>query len=713
MTNRFTEKAKKVLSDAISAAHEFGHPFVGSEHLLLAAAKNSPKCFENTQITYERIRYQISSLAGIGDKSFACGEDMTPKCKKILVLASKKAASEGADEISVSHILISMLSEECVAKRIIEMEGASVNEILLSLGENKMFDLQETEKTEKRKKEKIRPTPFLDKNGTDLTEEAKKGMIEEIACREDEEERIIRILMRKSKNNPCLLGDAGVGKTAIAEAVAKRISEGRVPEKLKGMRVISVDISGVVAGTKYRGEFEEKLKNIINDAKNNNIILFVDELHTIVGAGSAEGSVDASNILKPSLARGDIHLIGATTPEEYRRIIEKDPALERRFQIVSVSEPDEEACIKMVMTVKKYYEGHHGIIITEDAVKAAVSIAVRCIPNRKLPDKAIDLLDEACSEAVMRNQSVIDEESIYVLAAAVTGIPISVITGNSRENCEKLKKALCEKLIFRDGVAERLTECYRRYANRKSSCQPPSSVMLYGHDGNGKTFTAEAFASEAKFSNIIRIDLNEYTEPHSISNLIGVPPGYGSSNGKSLAEKLKRNPFSAIIFDSVEKAHPDVSGIISKILTDGTITDRNDIVINAKNAFLILTCSPEGFAKHTGFSSCSESSCPLADKVGEVIYLEQPKIHELEKTAFARLYQGVKSRLADAELSSELTPDALDAEKLGKTCASAVKYADRLANELDISCEEAENGKNAVVLLENGKIKIKIPEKKA
>ena len=708
MTNRFTEDAKNVIFGAISAAKEHGHAFVGSEHLLYAIARTSPGCFIGTPVTYTRIKEQLDEISGDADEvPDVC--ELTPKCKKILASSGKLASDEECQAISVEHILISLLKEDCVAKRMLETDGVSVNELLMSMGGDRKPMTEIPAYIKPKEKERSRPTPYLDKNGYDITAEARSGGIEEISCRDAEEERLIRILMRKTKNTPCLIGDAGVGKTAIAESMAKRIAEGRVPERLKDMRVVSVDVAGVVAGTKYRGEFEEKLKSIINDAKNNNVILFIDELHTIVGAGSAEGSVDASNILKPSLARGEIRLIGATTAAEYRRIIGKDPALERRFQTVEVKEPSESECIKMLEKTKKYYESHHGIIITDSAVKEAVRISSRFIAGRKLPDKAIDLIDEASSDAVIRGESILDGNAVTDFSSAVTGVPRSLIIGSPDENAKILLEKLKSKVIGRENAISSLASVFGRYLSR-SNGKIPVSVLIPGHPGCGKTFLAEEFVKSAGFVSVLRYDMSDYNEYSCVSRFLGSGLT-GDAAEKSPAEKLRRSPYSAVIFDCFEKAHPDMVSLVRSMLTNGNIQDCTGENVSVSSAFIIILSSEE--RRHvTGFTQCGGERDGIYSAVSEVIEpdkLTGEDLYAITRSRFAEYADSLGVRASFAESFEKHLSEKAETLKEPSFC---VKYAEKEAFKLFSALKDDEKSTCFDVVYEKDEIKIKIPEKR-
>ncbi|MBO7548344.1 MAG: ATP-dependent Clp protease ATP-binding subunit [Clostridia bacterium] len=707
MTNKFTYDARQVIADAVFAARECGHTYVGSEHLLLAIARSAPPCFEGTGLTYGRIKRQIICIEGVGAGSG--GEDLTPKCRKILILAGRISAAQGAESITVAHILQALLNEECVAKRIIETGGASVTEILASLNREKT---QVTAGAAAAEKRVCRPTPYLDRNGRDLTHDAEEGALEDISCREAEEERTLRILMRKTKNNPCLIGDAGVGKTAIAESLALRICRGEVPEKLKGMRIIAVDLPGVVAGTKYRGEFEEKLKNIINDAKDNNVILFVDELHTIVGAGSAEGSVDASNILKPPLARGEIRMIGATTPEEYRRIIAKDPALERRFQPVNVKEPTPEECEKMLAESKKYYEKHHGVRITPEAVREAVRAATRFISGRKLPDKAIDLLDEASSEAVMNGVHEIGRREIDSVCAAVTGIPAAVIEGGSEENAEYMINEMERRAVCRSEQIKALASLYRRYL-APGRGKAPVCAVITGEEGSGRSFLARTFAECAGFPDVITVDLAEFTEPYSITKLTGGAPGYQpSGEERTLARRIKRAPYSAVIFESFSKCHPDIACAVRRIVKDGVLTDGAGFDVSFSGAFVLVTDVPRGGAQ-SGFVKTRSAPRDTLGTSAAVIEVPPPDAATLCAVARKTLLGAVTAVCALAEPGEGLEGYLREKTADMRTVTECARFAEDAAAEVLCALGDEDMSHPLLIDAKDGKICVKVTEKRS
>ena len=706
MTGRFTSDAKQVIAQAIFAAREQGHSYVGSEHLLFAIASFAPACLAKTGVTAERVKKQIEHIDGRGEGPG--GEDLSPGCRKILIAAGRLAAAENSDSITVEHILASLLGEECVGRRILESEGVSASALLLSMNKNKTPQVICEFETGTAVS---RPTPYLDRNGRDLSRAAKDGELEEIACREAEEERVMRILMRKTKNNPCLIGDAGVGKTAIAESIALRIERGDVPEKLKGMRVVAVDMPGVVAGTKYRGEFEEKLKNIINDARNNNVILFVDELHTIVGAGSAEGSVDASNILKPPLARGEIRMIGATTPEEYRRIIAKDPALERRFQQVTVKEPAQSECADMLLAVKKYYESHHGIRISEDAIYESVRVSSRFITGRKLPDKAIDLIDEAASEAVMNGKPGIDKAEIDSVCAAVSGVPLAMICGDAEENTRFATEEAGRKCVCRGEQIAALARTYRKYLLRRGGA--PVSALICGPEGSGRSFLAKTFAESAGFPEVIRVDLSEFCEPYSVSRLTGAYPGYsGAEDGRTLAKRVKRSPCAAVIFESVSACHPDAALIIKRILSEGVLTDSCGIDVNFSDTFILLTDTPRG--RQTGFLPGAPEKSGSAFKSGmsDVINVPAPDGETLYEIALKRACDTAAEYAPLSETSERFRAYIAENAKEARSVCEAARLGEYAASAALGRVNDGELANPLLLDEQNGEICVKVTEKK-
>ena len=584
----------------------------------------------------------------------------SPKARKVLFTAEKEAERFHLDEIGTEHILLAMIKEtDCVASRLLNTMNVNIQkvfaDILIAIGEDVNLYREELQNSKNGKRKTSTETPVLDQYSRDLTQLAKDGCLDPVIGREKEMQRIIQILSRRNKNNPCLIGEPGVGKTAIVEAIAMNIVEGIVPESIAEKRVLTLDLSGVVAGSKYRGEFEERIKKILAEVRRaGNILLFLDELHTLIGAGGAEGAIDASNILKPALARGEIQMIGATTVGEYRKHIEKDAALERRFQPVTIEEPSEEECIAILNGLKEQYEKHHKVKISESAVTAAVQLSARYISERFLPDKAIDLMDEACAKvhlAVSKNpveltelrQSIsekeleleqfletgdfgsakeckeerealikalekaeaklkkekqkknltVDEDIIADIVSGWTKIPVKRLAEDEASRLRKLEKILHNRVIGQEDAVTAVSKAVRRgRVGLKDPRRPVGSFLFLGPTGVGKTEISKALA-EAIFGKeqaMIRVDMSEYMEKHSVSKLIGSPPGYvGHEDGGQLSEKVRRNPYSVILFDEIEKAHPDVFNILLQVLDDGHITDSQGRKVDFKNTIIIMT----------------------------------------------------------------------------------------------------------------------------
>ncbi len=665
MQSRYTEKAKETLQYASEMAAILGHGYVGSEHLLIGLLKAeggvASSVLANNDVTEEKIINLVNQLIApdsIVNVKEPAGH--TPRVRRILENASKEASKFRADLIGTEHILIALLKEsDCVAARLINTIGASIKKIyaetLSSMGIDVNRYKDELPGQRSKASNKKSQTATLDQYSRDLTRLAQDGKLDPVIGRNDEIQRVIQILSRRTKNNPCLIGEPGVGKTAIVEGLAARIVEGNVPETIKDKRLLTLDLSGMVAGSKYRGEFEERIKRVIAEVKaDGNVLLFLDELHTIIGAGGAEGAIDASNILKPSLARGEIQLIGATTLEEYRKHIEKDAALERRFQPVKVEEPSEEEACKILEGLRPKYEEHHKVTITDAAVVAAVKLSSRYLNDRFLPDKAIDLIDEASSktrldayvmpkdikkleteikelsikkeeaikseayeeasqikksqkrkkdklekltkqwqEDLKANELVVDEEEIAQVVASQTKIPVSKIAEAESEKLMKLEETLHNRVIGQDEAVKAISKAIRRgRVGLKDPNRPIGSFLFLGPTGVGKTELSKALA-ETMFgteNSLIRVDMSEYMEKHTVSKLIGSPPGYvGYDEGGQLSEKVRRNPYSVILFDEIEKAHPDVFNVLLQVLDDGHITDSTGRMVDFKNTIIIMT----------------------------------------------------------------------------------------------------------------------------
>lgn len=675
MTNRFTEKAERIIENSLIYASELGHNYIGSEHLLLALVSErdcaASKLLEIKGANTAETKNIICRFSGTGDKTTLGKDSMTPRLKKILQASAYISSNCRHRFIGSEHLLYALVSERgCIGVKILEALGIDTESLLSEIedfmSENGAVGANENvhddsvshiyrPKEKRKEKSSIAGAPTISQYGRDLCALAKDGRLDPIIGRDTETERLIAILSRRTKNNPCLIGDPGVGKTAVAEGLAERIVNGNVPDTLAGKLIVLLDIPSMVAGAKYRGEFEERLKNVMSEAaKNPDIILFIDEMHTLIGAGSAEGAVDAANILKPALARGEIRVIGATTAEEYRRHIERDAALERRFQSVNVKEPTPEDTVAILSGLRDKYEAHHKLRISDSAINAAVRLSVRYIPDRFLPDKAIDLLDEAAANlrissqapndemrsldaelrqtliekeaailaqdfeaaALLRDKErktqkkfvearkkhdielssgslTLSEDDIAAVLTSWTGIPVSRLKETESRRLIELEDALKQRVIGQNEAVEAVSKAIKRgRVGLKEAARPIGSFIFLGPTGVGKTELSRALADVmfGSESSMIRLDMSEYMESHSASKLIGAPPGYvGYNDGGQLTEKLRRNPYSVVLFDEIEKAHPDVMNLLLQILDDGRLTDSLGRQVDFSNAIIIMT----------------------------------------------------------------------------------------------------------------------------
>ncbi|MBE6552752.1 MAG: ATP-dependent Clp protease ATP-binding subunit [Ruminococcaceae bacterium] len=671
MANRFTQKAQNVLNLSLRIAAEMGHTYIGSEHLLLALLAEesgvASHYLRERGADPEKIKNAIAEVSGIGSPSSVSPSDMTPRTKSIIEASLQESMRYRQNYIGTEHLLLALLEEQdSVAVRLLDSFEVSISSLREDLiqylsgtgAESSNAAQNRYNSSEKRSydgKSALDSTTTLKNFGRDLTDQARAGALDPIIGRNEETERVIQILSRRTKNNPCLIGEPGVGKTAVVEGLAQRIVAGNVPETLREKSIVTLDIASMIAGAKYRGEFEERFKNVMEEVrKNSNIILFIDEIHTIIGAGAAEGAVDAANIIKPALARAEMQVIGATTIAEYRKHIEKDAALERRFQSVTVGEPTREDAILILKGLREKYEAHHKLKIEDEAIDAAVTLSVRYIPDRFLPDKAIDLIDEAASrlrisahtsppdlkaletemkELAKEKEAAItaqeferaaklrDEEqtkkteyetkksewenaqkgtSLSVTAQDVadvvtqwTGIPVSRLLEEESEKLLHLDTMLRERVIGQDDAVDAVARAIRRgRMGLKDPNRPIGSFIFMGPTGIGKTELAKALA-EVMFgdrSAMIRLDMSEYMEKHSVSKLIGSPPGYvGFEEGGQLTERIRRKPYSVVLFDEIEKAHPDVFNILLQVLEDGILTDSQGRHVDFRNTVIILT----------------------------------------------------------------------------------------------------------------------------
>ena len=660
---KFTNSAQIALETASNLAIKLGHDYIGTEHILFGLVDEengvASKVLSKQDITSEDVLQKIEELIGINEENIVDIEEIgyTPRAKRIIENALLEARKEGGQYIGTEHLLLGIMKEgDSVAVRIMMDLNVNPQKIYSEI----LKLVKEVENSDKSSKKRggqgsFNSTPTLNQYGTDLTKKAEEGKLDPVIGRENEIQRVIQILSRRTKNNPCLIGEPGVGKTAIAEGLAERIISEDVPETLKNKRVVSLDISGMVAGAKYRGDFEERIKKSLNEVKKaGDVILFIDEIHTIVGAGSAEGAVDAANILKPLLARGEVQVVGATTTNEYRKYIEKDAALERRFSPVMVDEPSKEDTIKILQGLRDKYEAHHNIKISDEAIESAVEYSTRYVNDRFLPDKAIDLIDEASSKLKMKKYTkpetlkkledeieelnhekeeaiatqnfekaaklrdkvkakkkdleskqekwnddntkkvnVLTSEDIANVIAVWTGIPVNKITQSENEKLKNLEANLHNRVIGQDEAVTAVAKAIRRgRVGLKDPKRPIGSFLFLGPTGVGKTELSKALA-ENLFGNentMIRVDMSEFMESHSVSKLVGSPPGYvGYDEGGQLTEKVRRKPYSVILFDEIEKAHPDVMNMLLQILEDGRLTDSQGRTVSFKNTVIIMT----------------------------------------------------------------------------------------------------------------------------
>ena len=687
MKERFTNKAKQALDLAAMEAGEFGHNYVGTEHILLGLLEEgagvAAKTLTAHGVTVERVGDLINQLIAPANPLHMMEPGgYSPKARRVFENSYREAGHFKSQLIGTEHILIAMIKDsDCVATRLLNTLNVNIQklyvDLLVAMGQDVSSYKEEVEKTRKKNKSGDSNTPMLDSYSRDLTALAAEGKLDPVIGREKEIERVIQILSRRTKNNPCLIGEPGVGKTAVAEGLATEIVRGNVPDTVKGKRVLTLDLSGMVAGSKYRGEFEERIKKTIEEVRQDgNVLLFLDELHTIIGAGGAEGAIDASNILKPSLSRGEIQLIGATTIDEYRKRIEKDAALERRFQPVMVEEPSEEQTVEILKGLRASYEDHHHVTITDEALEAAVRLSARYINDRFLPDKAIDLIDEASSKVrlttyvqpaeiekleaeiaklekdkeqaikkeayekagdIKRRQEKKREKKAKILAAwekektekklsvteneiadivaGWTKIPVKKLEESEGQRLKNLESILHERVVGQDEAVTAVSKAIRRgRVGLKDPKLPIGSFLFLGPTGVGKTELSRALAEAlfGKESALIRVDMSEYMEKHSVSKMIGSPPGYvGYDEGGQLSEKVRRNPYSVILFDEIEKAHPDVFNMLLQILDDGHVTDSQGRRIDFKNTVLIMTSNAGAQnivePKRLGFSSVTSA----------------------------------------------------------------------------------------------------------
>lgn len=745
--NGFTEKANKALNNAIETAQDFGLTYIGSEHLLYGLLKEpdcvAAKVLGDNGVTAEKMYDILCSITSKGVRRELAPDNFSPRAKRIIDISVAAAASMGLRLVGTEQLLLGIIEEgDNYATRAIAEIGADIRNVYQSLmsaiGAYPDEDADGSN-PQSGANSKNSSTPNLDKFGRDLTALAKEHKLDPVIGRANEIQRVIQILTRRTKNNPVLIGEPGVGKTAIAEGLAQKIVDDEVPELLKNKRVVTLDLTGMIAGTKYRGDFEERIKSAIEEVTNaNDIILFIDELHTIVGAGSAEGSADAANILKPSLARGDFQLIGATTINEYRKYIEKDAALERRFQPVTVGEPSQEETVQILKGLRDKYEAHHKVVITNEALEAAVKLSSRYITDRFLPDKAIDLIDEACSKVKLRAYTAPDSvkelesrlknmdaeksaaiaeqdferaakirddekslkeqlqteqdkwkkendhvsgevtaEEVANIVSSWTGIPATQLTKEESQRLLDMEKILHERIVGQDEAVSAVSRAIRRSrVGLKDPKRPVGSFIFLGPTGVGKTELCKALA-EAMFGDenaLVRFDMSEYMEKHTVSRLVGSPPGYvGYDEGGQLTEKVRRKPYCVLLFDEIEKAHPDVFNILLQILDDGILTDSQGRKVDFKNTIIIMTSNIGARRitderKSLGFGS---SDSVISDE-----QVREDVMDELKK-AFRPEFL---NRVDDTIVFRQLKPEDIEqiADKL--LCTLAKRVAERNIN---------------------------------
>ena len=752
----FTQKANTALNAAIEYAENLGHTYIGSEHLLLGLLSSEGSvaytALTARNITADNVETAVRNSVGIGTPTVLSPNDFTPRSKNIIETAVTIARSLGHGYVGTEHLLIAILRDSsCYAMDILDAMNVSAADIAEEITKSVNVSQNDASPKSKTQSKDKTETPTLDQFGRDLTAIARQGKIDPVIGRQKEIERVIQILCRRTKNNPCLIGEPGVGKTAIAEGLALKIASGEVPEILKDKRIVALDLTGMVAGTKYRGDFEERIKSAIDEvSKAGNIILFIDEVHTLIGAGAAEGAVDAANILKPALARGEMQVIGATTIEEYRKNIEKDSALERRFQSVLVGEPSREEAVEILKGIRDKYEAHHKVKITDEAIEAAVKMSSRYIGDRFLPDKAIDLIDEAASKVRLRaytppedireleekikrineekasavnsqnfeqaaalrdeekevkahlenakevwkkqnseTNGVVTPDEIAAIVSEWTHIPVVQLTEEESQRLLHMEEELHRRIVGQDQAVSAVAKAIRRgRVGLKDPNRPTGSFIFLGPTGVGKTELCKTLAATlfGDESAMIRLDMSEFMEKHTVSKLVGSPPGYvGYDEGGQLTEKVRRKPYSVVLFDEIEKAHPDVFNMLLQILDDGVLTDSQGRKVDFKNCIIIMTSNVGaklitnagnaalGFKGEEGNGTMSQSDIKDAvmgelkkcfrpeflNRVDDIIVFEQLNKDDIKEIA-RRMLKTLKNRVHDMGIELSFDDSAIE-----------------------------------------------------
>ena len=752
----FTQKANTALNAAIEYAENLGHTYIGSEHLLLGLLSSEGSvaytALTARNITADNVETAVRNSVGIGTPTVLSPNDFTPRSKNIIETAVTIARSLGHGYVGTEHLLIAILRDSsCYAMDILDAMNVSAADIAEEITKSVNVSQNDASPKSKEQSKGKTETPTLDQFGRDLTAIARQGKIDPVIGRQKEIERVIQILCRRTKNNPCLIGEPGVGKTAIAEGLALKIASGEVPEILKDKRIVALDLTGMVAGTKYRGDFEERIKSAIDEvSKAGNIILFIDEVHTLIGAGAAEGAVDAANILKPALARGEMQVIGATTIEEYRKNIEKDSALERRFQSVLVGEPSREEAVEILKGIRDKYEAHHKVKITDEAIEAAVKMSSRYLGDRFLPDKAIDLIDEAASKVRLRaytppedireleekikrineekasavnsqnfeqaaalrdeekevkahlenakegwkkqnseTNGVVTPDEIAAIVSEWTHIPVVQLTEEESQRLLHMEEELHRRIVGQDQAVSAVAKAIRRgRVGLKDPNRPTGSFIFLGPTGVGKTELCKTLAATlfGDESAMIRLDMSEFMEKHTVSKLVGSPPGYvGYDEGGQLTEKVRRKPYSVVLFDEIEKAHPDVFNMLLQILDDGVLTDSQGRKVDFKNCIIIMTSNVGaklitnagnaalGFKGEEGNGTMSQSDIKDAvmgelkkcfrpeflNRVDDIIVFEQLNKDDIKEIA-RRMLKTLKNRVHDMGIELSFDDSAIE-----------------------------------------------------